>query len=287
MNKTLFVLLDHGLGNRIGGLIGGLCAAKIINARPIICWPIDNWCQAEFHDLFESKFELARPEFSMALVDQIQKQQMPYFFVAPIEDSLHMPTYYEISLEELENLNNSNNNKIVYAAAKIPKQFVNKKLATEIISTFKINQNILNVVKEFCEKNSIDRNTIGLHIRKTDTGSMADENEIFNYVKSNPKQKFFLCSDNKETEERFLQFNNLIVFSKESEVRKLDAESEWRDRITAGDREYLFNVDRPKQQIIEAFTDMLILSRTTINRQSRSTFRGIAERFATIEIFNV
>lgn len=283
MKKKLYILCDHGLGNRIGGLVSGLKAAEIIQAQPIISWPIDNWCQAEFHELFTTDFEIADDKFSLELVDQIQKQGMPYFFVAPIEDNLHMPVFYEHSLEALYKV--SSFNKIVYAAAKIPKSYVGKKQVTEIISKLKINIDILNKVKDFCDIHHINRNTIGLHIRKTDTGSLADEEQIYQYVVENSSKKFFLCSDNPDTENKFLRLGNIVVFPKISQVEKLQI-GEWRDSVTdETGRKYLFNVNRSKQQIIEAFIDMLILSRTTINKQSRSTFRGIAERFSMIEIF--
>jgi hypothetical protein len=282
--SKLYILCDHGLGNRLGGLISGLKAAQILNAKPIIAWPIDNWCQAEFNELFETGMDLADPAFSLSLVDQIQKQSMPYFFVAPIQDDMYMPTYYEHSVDALNAV--SGHNKIVYSAAKIPKSYVHKHHVTEIISNLKINSNILKEVFSFCNKNKIDRSTVGLHIRKTDTGSLADEDEIYRYVMSNRSQRFFLCSDNPETEKRFLQIGNVIVYNKSSQVQKLQ-DGEWRDSVTdETGRKYLFNVNRPKQQIIEAFVDMLILSRTTINRQSKSTFCNMAERFSMIEIFN-
>jgi hypothetical protein len=281
--KILYILCDHGLGNRIGGLISGLKAAEILNATPVLVWPINNWCQAEFCELFDTQLELADPVFSLAVVDQIQKQSMPYFFVAPIEDNLNMPIFYEHSLDALNQV--SKYNKIVYSAAKIPKSYVHKQHVTEIISKLKISSSIMNEVTHFCKKNKIGRNVIGLHIRKTDTGNLADEDEIYRYVLSNSDCKFFLCSDNPDTEKRFLQLKNVVAYPKFSQVEKLQ-DGEWRDSVVdQTGRRYLFNVNRPKQQIIEAFIDMLILSRTTINRQSKSTFCGIAERFSIIEKF--
>ena len=41
-------------------------------------------------------------------------------------------------------------------------------------------------------------------------------------------------------------------------------------------------MNRPKQAMIEAFVDMLILSKTKIDRMSKSTFRGMAERYQGI-----
>lgn len=284
MTKTIFILCDHGLGNRIGGLISGLKAAEITGARPILCWPIDNWCQAKFQDLFSYSIEIADDNFSLKLVDQIQHQKMPYFFVAGLNDDLTYANFFEHSLESLQKVH-SESKKFVYATAKIPKSYIGKNHITDILSKLKINPTILNRVKSFCHSNKIDRDTIGLHIRKTDTGNMADEEFIFSYVSKEKNKTFFLCSDSKETENRFLQLPNVVVYPKNSEVKKLSPDEQWRQQITDDcGRNYLFNVNREKQQIIDAFIDMLILSRTTINRQSKSTFRAIAERFSTLEL---
>ena len=62
--KKLYILCDHGLGNRLGSLVGGLKTAELLNYQPIVCWPINNWCQAEFHELFRNAIELESNDFA-------------------------------------------------------------------------------------------------------------------------------------------------------------------------------------------------------------------------------
>ena len=66
--KKIYILCDHGLGNRLASLIGGLTIAKRFNFLPIICWPTNNWCYAEFTDLFDLNFDLADNNFSQSIV---------------------------------------------------------------------------------------------------------------------------------------------------------------------------------------------------------------------------
>ena len=49
-----------------------------------------------------------------------------------------------------------------------------------------------------------------------------------------------------------------------------------------GPKYIIFNMNRPKQAMIEAFVDMLILSKTSIDRMSKSTFRSMAERYSGV-----
>ena len=76
--KKIYILCDHGLGNRLASLIGGLTIAKRFNFLPVICWPTNNWCYAEFTDLFDLNFDLADNNFSQSIVEQIQELGLHY-----------------------------------------------------------------------------------------------------------------------------------------------------------------------------------------------------------------
>ena len=85
--KKIYILCDHGLGNRLASLIGGLTIAKRFNFLPIICWPTNNWCYAEFTDLFDLNFDLADNNFSQSIVEQIQELGLHYFFISTFRDN--------------------------------------------------------------------------------------------------------------------------------------------------------------------------------------------------------
>ena len=102
--KKLYILCDHGLGNRLGSLVGGLKTAELLNYQPIICWPINNWCQAEFHELFRSSIELESNEFATMLVNQIHDSALPFFFISQFTEDTISKNYFENSLPAVEEI---------------------------------------------------------------------------------------------------------------------------------------------------------------------------------------
>ncbi len=277
-NKKIYILCDHGLGNRIGSLIGGLTFAKRANATPIICWPINNWCKAEFNDIFDSNHTVEINEFSTGLVDQIQDLGLNYFFVSTYNNKISTEL---INFEDIA----STNKDIIYSQCKVPKRIVDQNEIVDSLNSLSISNSVLDKVKKFCNEHSIDRNTTGIHLRKTDGSSIVNEDEIFEEIKKFKNQKYFICSDNKETENRFLQLPNVSVYLKNSEVIKI-TEGEWRDSvIDILGKTILFNVDRSKEQIYDAFIDMLILSRTNVSKRAKSTFCTVAKYYSSVSIF--
>lgn len=277
-NKKIYILCDHGLGNRIGSLIGGLTFAKRANATPIICWPINNWCKAEFNDIFDSNHTVEINEFSTGLVDQIQDLGLNYFFVSTYNNKISTEL---INFEDIA----STNKDIIYSQCKVPKRIVDQNEIVDSLNSLSISNSVLDKVKKFCNEHSIDRHTTGIHLRKTDGSSIVNEDEIFEEIKKFKNQKYFICSDNKETENRFLQLPNVSVYLKNSEVIKI-TEGEWRDSvIDILGKTILFNVDRSKEQIYDAFIDMLILSRTNVSKRAKSTFCTVAKYYSSVPIF--
>ena len=92
-----------------------------------------------------------------------------------------------------------------------------------------------------------------------------------------------MCSDEQSTEEQFSQLANVCVFPKTSYVQKLN-DGTWTQTTTdTSGRIFNFNIDRPKQSVIEAFVDLLILSQTSISVRNKSTFLSWAHRYSTVE----
>ena len=282
--KFTYILCDHGLGNRFGSIIGGLRISELTNTEPIICWPKNNWCQCNYEDLFELKFKVESNDFSLYLTNKIQEYQLPYFFLGSFDNDLSKKIY-GYSIKEINELNQENDH-LFYSNCKIPKtDMISANDVTRLLKSIPIKKEILNKVKNFCEKNNISKTTLGIHLRKTDTPSIVDENHIFDEVKNNSSINYFLCSDSKDTESRFLKLPNVTVYQKQSEVLKI-IEGEWRQSVLDQQgNKILFNINRPKEQIVDALIDMLILSRTNIKRKSKSTFCTTAERFSSLELY--
>jgi len=280
--KKLYILCDHGLGNRLGSLVGGLKTAELLNYQPIICWPINNWCQAEFHELFRSSIELESNEFSTMLVNQIHDSGMPFFFISQFTQDTISKNYFETSLPAVEEIRKLNSDAL-FSCAKLPKSYVrNPEDISKHLKSLGIAESIRSAVEKFVIENKIDKTVRGVHIRKTDSKNQIDENIVFENMKNSPQQRYFICSDDKSIEDKFVTLSNVIIFPKSTYVEKLQ-DGHWRDNVTdAAGRNIVFNMNRPKQAMIEAFVDMLILSKTKIDRLSKSTFRSMAERYQGI-----
>ncbi len=279
MNK-LYILCDHGLGNRLGSLVGGLKTAELLNYQPIVCWPINNWCQAEFYELFRSSIALESSEFSTMLVNQIHDSGLPFFFISQFTDGTISKNYFENSLPAVEEIRKLNSDAI-FSCAKLPKSYVSKEDVSKYLKFLGISKSIGRAVEQFAIENRIDKNVIGVHIRKTDSANQIDENIVFENIKNSPQQRYFICSDDKSIEDKFRTLHNVIIFSKSTYVEKLEDDGQWRDNVKDNNgRNIIFNMNRPKQAIIEAFIDMLLLSKTRIDRMSKSTFRAMAERYS-------
>ena len=280
--KKLYILCDHGLGNRLGSLVGGLKTAELLNYQPIICWPINNWCQAEFHELFRSSIELESNEFATMLVNQIHDSGLPFFFISQFTEDTISKNYFENSLSAVEEIRKLTSDAL-FSCAKLPKSYVrNPEDISKHLKSLGIAESIRSAVEKFVIENKIDKTVRGVHIRKTDSKNQIDENIVFENMKNSPQQRYFICSDDKSIEDKFVTLSNVIIFPKSTYVEKLQ-DGHWRDNVTdAAGRNIVFNMNRPKQAMIEAFVDMLILSKTKIDRLSKSTFRSMAERYQGI-----
>ena len=49
-------------------------------------------------------------------------------------------------------------------------------------------------------------------------------------------------------------------------------------------KKVLYNIERPKEQIVDALVDMLLLSRTNINKRAKSTFLTAAQYYSRISL---
>ena len=97
-------------------------------------------------------------------------------------------------------------------------------------------------------------------------------------------KRYFICSDDRITEERFDALPNVVRYIKTEYAGKL-VEGGWLDQTTdTNGRVYNYNVNRPRQSVIEAFIDLLILSRTTIEFTVKSSFSRLAVVYSHINL---
>jgi hypothetical protein len=273
--RGMIIFADGGLGNRLNSLIGGLVAAEKLGCTPVICWPVNNWCGCSFADLFVSNLEIIDEG-----INDIFLEDDRLYLTHDIQVGKVLKNVFDHSLESI-NLINSLSQDIVYYHNKIPGYFLEDDVIRQL-KTFKIVSNILLPAKSFCDQHGIGKTTKGVHLRKTDHGRQLDSDQIFATIQTDRKNGYFICSDDKITEDKFNELKNVIVYPKTSYVEKL-VDGEWTTKIKDSEgRIFPYNVDRSKQSVIEAFIDLLILSRTTIIIRNKSSFLGWAKIYALV-----
>ena len=135
---------------------------------------------------------------------------------------------------------------------------------------FKINPDILQKVDDFCNQYKINEDTIGFHVRLTDRRNDNYEDLLFkinNLLKEN--KKVFLCTD--EEEFKKLVPKEVIIYEIKHFPQKIESDNELLNQC----------LYRSEECIIEAFIELLILSRTKIiTNCKKSTYYQIANLFS-------
>jgi hypothetical protein len=275
--KTITIFADGGMGNRFGSLVGGLITAKQINAVPMIAWPQNNWCGCSYSDLFViDKIPVTDSDIHTVFQDHVNTA----FLIHENQSFNKLSQIFAHTEQNINLLKQSNFGNIVYYHNKVPPYYSEQQIIDQL-GQLKINSKILEEVKRFCQHNSIDKNTIGLHLRKTDVDGV-DDNKLYRQVIKQSNIQFFVCSDDLATEQRFSALPNVYVHPKTQYVEKL-INGAWRQPMTDLEgRPTKYNVNRSAQSVIEAFIDLLILSQTTIQFTIKSSFSKFAEYFSNV-----
>ena len=150
------------------------------------------------------------------------------------------------------------------------------------IKQINYNQEIMIKLATFLKQNKLDGGYYGVHIRMTDFVNIEsfDVDKWIHICRKNPDKKFFICSDDPETEARFDEVENACYLKKEFKTEKYIAEGDWHHAYTDGDgRHSVFNVERGREHVLEAVVDFLLLSMSeAFKTGEKSTFLNMARR---------
>tara|TARA_R110000851_G_scaffold318615_1_gene482588 strand:+ start:2348 stop:3208 length:861 start_codon:yes stop_codon:yes gene_type:complete len=279
MKNQITIFCDGGLGNRLNSLIGGICTAKKLGRTYIIDWPSNNWCGCFFHDLFDTTIPVVTYGINELFKNNIENIFMIHKNQTEFKlDRCYIPN--ERSLKEISNKEDH----IIYYHDQIP-PFVTKDDIINILSEIKIQNSVRDEIIKFCIDNKIDSTTCGMHLRLTDRNMEININGLYHHIISNPGMKFFVCSDDKETESKFNLLNNVCTYKKTEYVQNL-VDGTWNTVITDDSgRSFPYNVNRPKDSVVQAFVDMLILSRTSMMDTNKySSFLKMARLYNNVTI---
>lgn len=271
MSKA-FIYCDGGFGNRFNSLLSGLFLAWACNREPLIIWPQTRWTEASFTDIFKSDLK----EFTAFDKNTFFLEYDPINLVhwnpwgANVEQHNCMGIYMGIDqfLRDRQD-----RNIMFYTSIICPWVDINN--LKHIIDLVPFQPYLEKTAKDFILANYGVSEFFGLHVRRTDHAYQLDEDDFIRQMNSNPEKLYFVCSDERAAEDKFKQnCSNVKCYDKQSYVEMLNPEGGW-NTLTSDEfgHQFAFNVKRPKQSVIEAMIDLLILSRSTvINTDHRSTF---------------
>lgn len=270
--RKIKILCDGGLGNRIAGLLGGLITADRLNLIPQISWPCNNWCGARFDDLFDTEnitFD------SLGIHDLMQSDSNDIFMLHENQTGVVLKTQLSHGRHS-ELMAQTRTADVVFYTARVPEHISQQEILNKL-KHIQPRHKLRTRIEKFCGQQRINKDTIGLHLRKTDQMHL-DEDWWYDYVQhKGANKRYFICSDDRDTEQRFLALSNVIAYPKTHYVEKL-VDGPWRQsRVQDRDgRVFPNNIDRPRESVIQAWMDMLILSRTTILHTVKSSFSQTA-----------
>ena len=141
------------------------------------------------------------------------------------------------------------------------------------VRELKIDATIIARASRFISDHALDE-FFGVQIRKTDFGSNgSDDNNLYELIRDTEHKKFFVCSDDKDVEQRFGALPNVAIYAKRAHVEKLVEQGDW-NSVTSdhSGRAYACNVNRSALSVIDAVVDLLILSHSQPLHTSNSTF---------------
>lgn len=266
----IYIHCDGGFGNRFNVLLSGLYLAGHAELEPKIIWNSNNWCGAEFAELFDCQLPVEPFDYRTFFQQHnttniIHENQFHQSMVS------YQPNSF--SLGNIKSFIQHQGRDVFYFTNLIPGWVDKTELLEIVVPHVPFRADIVGIAESVIAENTSGQKFYGIHMRKTDFGTGIDETEYYNLIKQTPETKFFICSDDQETEKRFLQHKNVFSYAKTSYVEKL-VEGGWNTNIIDNNNNaWPFNVNRPSASVIQALVDLIILSHSSIiNTDLRSTF---------------
>jgi len=280
--SRLLIYCDGGFGNRYNALISGLAAADILGCQPDVYWPVNNWCEAEYSELFEDNSRI----FTANLID-LKSIAQPWLVLshdvrnAEYLDVPFVSAYGFSSEAEFADYCRKDGRDVFFYPALIP-AWISPGRLRGVAAKLRIHPDLVAAAAEFI-KTSFPGEFYGIHLRRTDLVLGYTDTEVGEIVSSHPDQRFFVCSDSVESESAAAHHENVRVRNKQSYVERQVDEKGWSDiTLDTSKRAYYSNVKRDAQSVRDALIDLLILSRSTIVGKSASTFLNVARYFKEV-----
>lgn len=271
--KKLILFCDGGLGNRMNVVIGGMLLAKKLNREIVINWPVNQWCGVAFNTLFDTN-EYHVDDTNINDLFAIYKDDAA-FAIHVNQTNLQLKYVHDVRTYSIKDLQDISNEVMIYYHNRIPEYHTEDEIINTLLS-IPIQPTISDRVVSFCILNDVNENVLGIHLRRTDMELPPTTNEVITLASSNPNHRFFICSDDSDTENTLRKLDNIITNDKHAYAEKYISGNWIQLMHDAEGRKTEYNMQRSEQSVIDAFVDLLILSKTNILIRTQSTFVQLA-----------
>ncbi len=285
--KHFHVCCDGSFGNRYSGLIGGITLARLCNLPVNVSWPSTNMCRARFYELFSKENNLEATDTDIREYYSIGEQYNllscdASYFQYFMNSGRMEPS--GMNVESFCNFVKSSDNSVFYYTPLlydwIPEEEIKK-----TIRELRFSDEVLSIVSDFLDENELRQGYYGIHLRMTDFVNIEsfDVDHWIGTVAKASDRKFFVCSDDPDTEARFNELPNAFSYQKVHKTEKYIPEGEWHHPYTDMDgRHSVFNVERGAEHVKEAVVDFILLSLSNpFDTGKQSTFLRMAKRVGT------
>jgi hypothetical protein len=273
------IYCDGGLANRVYTVLFGLILRKRYGHHWRLSWPKTCVCDAAFEKLFETSLDVDRKlitefkEHESSLI-KIVHHNFGNFSTDKLFFHSQLKSYedYRVLLDS---------GSVFYFHNSLP-SFVELSDISDVIRDIDFAAPVSGRAYDFISRFKITKETIGLHIRKTDFGSRVNEEKLYELAARSDK-KFFVCSDDQEILSMFKILPNCIISESSSFPKKLNHLKAWGETYVdskTGIQEY--NINRSEQSVIDGLVDLIVLSNTSIVETSKSSFLQLAAIFGKL-----
>lgn len=268
------------MGNRIRGLINALGWFQPEELE--ILWPINNWCEAGFLDVFApGPFQFKEASFDEVKTRLCQEKILLFAH----ENQFGCPRERFNDIRRLRNPRKS----ILEANSKDKTQAI--VYTSEIHPSFSLESILRSCdllrwnpmaqanASAFARANSLGKGEYtGFHIRLTDSGYCPEQYRKYFRTSRRFYGKSLICTDAHEEARRIAGGRpEILVRSPSAEPEKYRDELAWRETTLYADgRSFAFNVRRSRQAIQEAVVDLILLAGSRIRPSRLSSFSEVA-----------
>ena len=285
--KHFHVCCDGSFGNRYSGLIGGITLARLCNLPVKVSWPSTNMCRARFYELFSWENDLEASDTNIREYYPIGEQYNLLSCDASYLQFFKNQGRTEpggMNVESFRNFVNSSDKPVFYYTPLLY-DWIPEEEIKQTIRDLKFGDGILDRVGKFLDENELRQGYYGIHLRMTDFVNI-ESFDVDHWIRTVSKvsdKKFFVCSDDPDTEARFNELPNAFSYKKVHKTEKYIAEGEWHHPYTDDDgRHSVFNVERGAEHVKEAVVDFILLSLSNpFDTGKQSTFLKMAKRVGT------